>query len=337
MATTWPASRVPFLDANGDPMVGAKLYFYDSNTTTPQSVYSEASLSTTIDQPVLADARGMFPAIYLNPDPGSYRQKLTDADDVLIFDDDEISVPQAATYVPPDAGATSVDLLARTGDLKPFYGTSSIPSGWVRANGRTLGSATSGATERANADAEDLFLHLWTEDSTLSVSSGRGGSAAGDWAANKTIALPDFRERTLVGLATMGNSDAGLVADSLVDGGETSSTLGATAGADDVALTEANLAAHDHDAGELLMPNHGHPVRTSVDNADSSDLTGGVMLRGTNVSTKVAYTGTPSDTAGQQVGGSGTASITGSTADAGSGTAHNNMQPSMFVSILIKL
>lgn len=335
MATTWPLSRVPFIDENGDPMVGAKLYFYDSETTTPQVVYSDAALSTAIDQPILANARGAFPIIFLNPSPGSYRQKLLEADDTLVFDDDNVDVPQSATFVPPDAGDTSIDLLARTGDLKPYYGTSA-PSGWVRAAGRTIGSAASGATERANDDTEDLFLHLWAVDATLSVSGGRGGSAAGDWAANKTIALPDFRERTFVGLATMGNSDAGLVADSLVDGGETSSDLGATAGVDDVALTEANLAVHDHDAGELLMPNHGHPYRLNPAADQDTDSSGGFLVRigGAN---QAAYTGTPSDTNGQQIGGSGTASITGSTADAGSGTAHTNMQPSQFVLILIKL
>lgn len=336
MATTWPASRVPFIDANGDPMVGAKLRFYDANTSTPQVVYSDASLSTAIDQPILADARGMFTAIFLNPTPGSYRQWLTEADDTTVFDDQEISVPQSATYVPPDAGDTSIDLLARTGDLKPHYGTDSM-SGWVRAAGRTIGSATSGATERANVDCEDLFLHLWTVDSTLSVSGGRGGTAAGDWAANKTIALPDFRERVLAGLATMGNTDAGLIADSLVDGGETTSTLGATAGVDDVALVTGELPSHSHAAGTLLMPNHGHPVRTSTQNAGGADVDGGVMLNSASVSNQAAFTGTPTDTAGQQVGGSGTASITGSTATAGSGTAHNNIQPSMFILVLIKL
>ena len=73
------------------------------------------------------------------------------------------------------------------------YGATTAPAGWVRCNGRTIGSASSGATERANADAEDLFLFLWTNfaDAQCAVSSGRGASAAADWAANKTIALPD--------------------------------------------------------------------------------------------------------------------------------------------------
>lgn len=336
MATTWPASRVPFLDENGDPMVGAKLYFYDAQTTTPQTVYSDASLSTSIDQPILADARGMFPAIFLSPTPGSYRQKLLEADDTLVFDDDDIDVPQSATYVPPDAGETSVDLLARTGDLKPYYGTSA-PSGWVRAAGRTLGSAASGASERANDDTEDLFLHLWAVDSTLSVSGGRGGTAAGDWAANKTIALPDFRERTFAGLATMGNSAAGRIADALVDGGETSSTLGATAGVDDVALSEAQLPAHLHGNGSLKMPSHGHPVRYSPSNEQETRPSGGIAFGQDAPTNYPAYTGTLGNTAGQQIGASGEIALTGAMATTGSGTAHTNIQPSQFVLILIKL
>ena len=337
MATTWPASRIPFIDENGDPMVGAKLYFYDSGTTTPQAVYSDAALSTAIDQPILANSRGAFPIIFLNPTPGSYRQKLLEADDTLVFDDDDVDVPQAATYVPPDAGETSPSLLFTTGMRIGYYGTSA-PSGWVRAAGRTIGSAASGAAERANDDTEDLFLHLWSADATLTVSGGRGGSAAGDWAANKTIALPDYRDRIAAGMATMGNTDAGLVADSLVDGGETSSDLGATAGADDVVLSEAQLPAHLHGNGTLKMPNHGHPYRTHDSADDTSQPPGGLMTRGFDTqTTRAAFTGTPSSSTGEQIGGSGEVAITGAMATTGSGTAHTNMQPTIFELVIIKL
>jgi len=62
----------------------------------------------------------------------------------------------------------------------PFYGTG-VRSGFVRANGRTIGSATSGATERANADAQALFEYLWNTDANLAVSTGRGASSNADW------------------------------------------------------------------------------------------------------------------------------------------------------------
>ena len=106
MAAIWPGSRVPNFG------IGDKLYFYDTAISTPQAVYSDGALSVARDQPIRADARGMFPVIYLSPTPGSYRQKLTDADDVLIFDDDDIDVPQSADYEPPDPGVIDPTLLA---------------------------------------------------------------------------------------------------------------------------------------------------------------------------------------------------------------------------------
>jgi hypothetical protein len=58
-------------------------------------------------------------------------------------------------------------------------------------------------------DVQALFSYLWTTDANLAVSGGRGANAAADWAANKTIALPDQRGRGLSGLDDMGNTAAG--------------------------------------------------------------------------------------------------------------------------------
>jgi microcystin-dependent protein len=338
MAVVWQGSLIPWIDPSGDPMVGAVVEFFNANTSTPQTTYLDASLSTAAGPAQrTANARGMFRALYLNPDPGRYRVRVTEADATLVWDVDEIDVPQSATYVPPTAGDTDPSLLVTTGMRMGYYGTSA-PSGWVRAAGRTIGSPTSGASERANADCQALFLHLWSVDSTLVVSGGRGGTAAGDWAANKTIALPDYRDRVPAGLATMGNSDAGLVADSLMDGGETSSDLGATAGLDDVTLTSSQMPSHLHELGTLKMPNHGHPtLMNPVSNVDS-DTNGGLMVRGLSGPVqKPAYTGTPTNALGQQIGGSGDIAITGAMATAGSGTAHTNMQPTIFELVIIKL
>lgn len=337
MATTWPGSRIPYINADGTPMVGAKLRFFDAGTSTPQPVYADGALDIARDQPILADARGMFPTIYLSPTPGLYRQRMTDANDVLIFDDDEIDVPQAASYVPPSPGATDPSLLVTTGMRIGFYGTVA-PAGWVRCAGRTLGSASSGASERANADCQALFLHLWTADSTLAVSGGRGASAAGDWAANKTIALPDYRERLAAGLATMGNSAAGLIANGLVDGGETSSILGATAGASAVTLTTAQMPSHTHGNGTLKAPNHGHPYRVSRTDGNTSQTDGQLVLRsGTNTLVNADTSTPPSGGYQSLIGGSGDMDLLGAMASAGSGNSHTNMQPSTFELIIIKL
>lgn len=133
-------------------------------------------------------------------------------------------------------------------------------TGWVRLNGRTIGSASSAATERANADCEALFLYLWDnlDDTRAPVSGGRGGSAAADWASNKRITLPSARDRVLVGMATMGNSDAALI--SLFDttimgntgGAEGHTHTGTTGGASSFANVNSGSGvsvaqAHTHD------------------------------------------------------------------------------------------
>lgn len=332
-ASLWPSSRVPFIDPSGDPMVGATVEFFNCETSTPQVVYSDGGLSTPISQPIEADARGMFTAIFLSADPGCYRVRVEEADGTLVYDDDLVAVAQTSSFTPPDAGETSEELLFRTGMLEPYYGTTA-PTGWVRANGRTIGSASSGASERANDDCEDLFIHLWTVDANLTVSGGRGGSAASDWAANKTIALPDLRERAIAGLATMGNSDAGLVADAYVTAGTNTSTLGAKAGVDDLTLSESQLPAHDHDAtftGNALA-GHTHTVTAGSGshgaNGNASSTfrsSNGDQIDGTDATLTSSSTsaGTPAGTIDVQ--------------DTGSGAAVNNMSPMAYATILIKL
>lgn len=82
-----------------------------------------------------------------------------------------------------------------------FHTGATAPSGWVVENGGTIGSASSGATTRANADTSALYAHLWDtyNNSTLVIQSSsgtpttRGVSAAADFAANKRMPLFDVR------------------------------------------------------------------------------------------------------------------------------------------------
>ncbi|MDF2747921.1 MAG: hypothetical protein K0S98_2208, partial [Propionibacteriaceae bacterium] len=49
---------------------------------------------------------------------------------------------------------------------------------------------------------------------------------------------------------------------------------------------------------------HGHPMRIS-EAAGTADVIGGLMLDDDNVSNYSAYTGTPSNNVGEQIGGTG--------------------------------
>lgn len=54
-------------DANNNPLSGALLYFYLEGTTTPADVYSDGARITPHANPVIANAGGLFPAIYDDP------------------------------------------------------------------------------------------------------------------------------------------------------------------------------------------------------------------------------------------------------------------------------
>ena len=72
--------RPQALDNSGDPISGAKLYFFDEGTTDPRTVYSDYGLTTGGATFKVADANGFFDPIY--PPVGNYDVLMTDGSDV---------------------------------------------------------------------------------------------------------------------------------------------------------------------------------------------------------------------------------------------------------------
>jgi hypothetical protein len=104
-----------------------------------------------------------------------------------------------ARAVTPAGLASAAVLFVPPGAVMPFARTSA-PSGWLPANGSTIGSAASGAFYKSQ-NYEELFAVLWAswsnpllpiQTSTGAVST-RGVSASADFAANKRLPLPDLR------------------------------------------------------------------------------------------------------------------------------------------------
>lgn len=130
----------------------------------------------------------------------------TDVTKVGTFSSDLIATATTVNLkFPPDPGtiATKEILVATVTASHPvgtilsgYYGNTP-PSGYVFVDGRTIGDATSLATNRANDDCQRLFLHLWGLGSA--VVGGRGASAAADWAAHKKLTLPNHSGRTMAG------------------------------------------------------------------------------------------------------------------------------------------
>lgn len=163
-------------------------------------------------------------------------------------------------------------LLFSTGDVKLTWKTTA-DSGWVMVNDGTIGDASSGATTRANADTSALFTLLWTNfaDGQAAVSTGRGASAAADFAAHKTIALPKALGR-VIGAAGAGS-------------GLTSRTLGVTVGSEThthTGTTEANGAniTTASNSGQNTAPgSHTHTFTTDAGSSMPPTVFWNVMVK----------------------------------------------------------
>jgi microcystin-dependent protein len=200
---------------------------------------------------------------------------------------------------------TALAVSAPTGSVFDYVG-STAPTGYVLLSGRTIGNASSGGTERANADTQTLFELLWNSmtNTEAPVSGGRGASASADFAANKTITLPDARGRVIAGKDNMG----GTTASRMTSGGSgiTGTTLGTSGGTETHTLTIAQLASHNHaeNVGQL---------------------------------SQAAYKGQGWDTGIQLTGDASVASGRLTTDSSGSGSAHQNTQPTLVLNKIIKL
>lgn len=94
-ATGFLSAQVQFFSDDGVPLAGGKANFYEAGTSVAQDTYSDSDLSTPNTNPVILDSAGRA-VIYFAPTP-AYKLILTDADDVVVFTQDNISPAQVAT------------------------------------------------------------------------------------------------------------------------------------------------------------------------------------------------------------------------------------------------
>lgn len=164
---------------------------------------------------------------------------------------------------------------------------------------RTTGVPVGSIFPYAGATAPTNYLLCYGQAvsrATYAVLFAVLGTAYGTGDGSTTFNLPDLRGRVIAALDNLGGVSANVVTDTDAD------TLGGTDGEEDHVLTEAELATHDHDfQGGARLPG-------SPDNNDNS------------------YSSSSSSASTDYF----------ATATAGSNTPHNTMQPTIFMSYIIR-
>ena len=209
------------VDVNGVPIAGARLFFYATGTSTPQDTYADVNLTTPNTNPVVADANGRFPNIWLSP-AAAYHVQLWDAatadnpEGVQIWDADPVG---------PASGGVPTNAASFVGDVRNFAGpAASIPSGWLLCDGSAVSRATYAS----------LFAIIGT-----TYGAGNGTT---------TFNLPDARGRVIIGKDDMGGSAASRITTGTA--GINGVTLGAAGG-------DQRMFQHKH---ALTDPGHTHSV-----------------------------------------------------------------------------
>ncbi len=163
----------PALDANGIVVAGAKLYFYATETTTPQTIYADAGLTTPLTNPVEANAAGVWPSIYLD-DSLTYRVYMVDAEDDELDDQDP--------YIPGSVGGPPGTLTNNSGVV------TTVPAG---GSSEKVGHSIVGG---GGAFGADKGIVIDMDSGTLSgidiIGSGTG--------ANMRFFRPDGLEETYI-------------------------------------------------------------------------------------------------------------------------------------------
>jgi hypothetical protein len=242
---------------------------------------------------------------------------------VVMFDESLLSTGTTRTFQFPDENgvlATQVDVAVRvpTGTVFSGYYGGVAPPSFVMADGRTIGDASSGALNRANADTVGLFTQLWPLTS-LVVSGGRGASAAADYAAHKTLALPNHSGRTMAGRDDLSGTNEGILSPS----GIASTTLAAVGGA---ATESASVSV----GGTLSVG-----VSVSVSGTLGGSITGATATAGSGSGAgALAGVGNPVSVSGS-LGGSGSGSASGNLG--GNTSAVTNAPPTIIVDVIIAL
>lgn len=173
--------RSQTVGGDGRPLVGAKLYTYETGTSTPKPVYSDAALSIPLDNPVETDNAGRFPAMFMAV--GDYKTILTDANDAVIATDDPVDGKPAV----PDPN------IYFKGNIQRFItaGNFTVPAEVTRIKVTVTGGGGSGASCASGAAGggggaggtaiESIAV---TPGDVIAVTVGAGGAAPASGAVN---------------------------------------------------------------------------------------------------------------------------------------------------------
>lgn len=258
-----------------------------------------------------------------------------------------VSLINGNTDTPPTSNWLAINYQPQsffTGDAVETY-SATLPVGWLWMDGKTIGSAASGGTARANADTFGLFTVLWNSISNtvlpLQDNTGspvaRGASAAADFAANRRMPIPDKRGRVSAAADNLGGTAANVL-NNFAQGGVNGTILGNFGGEANHALSSNENGTHSHSSGSMAVSGSAllNWFGSTNQHVHSRYPQNGASTGITSVVDTALTVGASCSVDPIGVDGSGF-TLAGTSNTSGLGTAHNTVQPTLIANFRIKL
>lgn len=147
--------QIQFIDKNGKPLVGGRIYTYEAGTSTPKSTWEDQQKITLNDWPATLDDAGRAP-VWID---GAYKVIITDKNDVEIYTADNV-----ISYSDTDfTGLTAtVDDLNTTGAIAEVFSSGQSPTLTDRSKVFLMDASSSSQNFNlpsitSLADAEDKY------------------------------------------------------------------------------------------------------------------------------------------------------------------------------------
>lgn len=176
MAYLAPFSRRQFIDANGNPYSGGKIWTYLAGTTTPATTYQDNLSATPNTNPIILDSEGRTPYSVWLTDDVNYKYAVLESDDTPIYTEDNVSgindfvAPSVSEWV-----ATSVTCTYSSATVFTISGSDETSTLHV---GRRLKITASNGTNPVYATITVSSYAASTTTITYVVDSGTVANAA---------------------------------------------------------------------------------------------------------------------------------------------------------------
>jgi len=174
-----------FLDNNGNPLSGGKIYTYEAGTTTPLASYTTSAGNVPHTNPIILDSAGRVPSgqIWLTDGNVDYKFLLETSTSVLVGTFDNIPPAVSGTsaeivYLPAGAGAVATTVQAKLREsvsVKDFGatgdGTTNDTAAFAAARAITSRYSIPSGTYVLNA-SPDPFLDAFTAEGNVTLIIG---------------------------------------------------------------------------------------------------------------------------------------------------------------------